>query len=155
MNDSEERVAPEDLIKLLRQQRDLYQRLQDLSERQRGLISGDRPEQLLNVLRDRQMLVTALAKVNEQLSPYRRKWQNVYAALPEVTRHTAAGLLEEINGMLQVILTADQEDQALLSVRKQAVTRSLNDVAGGRVANVAYAQQAGRAPENGAADVTG
>lgn len=147
--------APERLLTLLKKQRDLYLRLQELSERQRALISGDRPELLLNILRDRQSLVTALAAVNEELSPYRRDWQRVYAALPEVTRHSASELLEEINGMLQVILRADQEDQALLSARKQAVARSLNDVSGGRAANAAYARQAGKGSGNGTADMTG
>ena len=148
-------TVPEHLIKLLKEQRDLYQRLRDLSERQRTLISGDRPELLLNILRDRQMLVSALAKINEQLSPYRRDWQRICETLPPAVRRTAARLLDEINGMLQVILKADQEDQALLSARRQAVARSLNDVSGGRVANAAYGRHAGSSGEVGAADVTG
>lgn len=148
-------VASDGLVELLREQRGLYQRLQELSELQRKLISGDRPELLLNILRDRQSLVTALAVVNEKLSPYRNDWQNVYEALPTVTRHTVSELLEEINGMLEVILKTDQEDQALLSARKTAVARSLSDVSGGRVANAAYARQAGNVPGRGRADVTG
>lgn len=145
---------PEGLITLLRRQRDLYQRLADLSERQRSLISGDRPELLLNILHERQTLVTALASVNDQLSPFRRNWQNVYETLPEVTRHTASSLLDEINGMLQIILRTDQEDQALLSARKQAVARSLGDVAGGQAANSAYGRNRSRTG-GGTADVTG
>lgn len=155
MDTDREQVAPDGLIKLLKEQRDLYRGLQELSERQRTLIAGDRPELLLNILRDRQTLVTALAKVNQQLSPYRRNWQSIHETLPEVTRHTASELLEEINGMLQVILKTDQEDQALLSARKQAVARSLSDVSGGRVANAAYAQHAGQADGNAQADMTG
>lgn len=155
MNTNTSQVTSDGLIELLREQRDLYLRLQELSERQRTLISGDRPELLLNILRDRQSLVAALAAVNEKLSPYRRNWQSVYETLPIVTRHTATELLEEINGMLQVILQADQEDQALLSARKQAVAQSLNDVSGGRAANAAYARQGGQATGGGRADVTG
>ena len=109
------------LLGFLREQRDLYQKLRDLSDRQRDLIAGDRPEQLLNILRDRQHLVTALAKVNEKLGPYRRDWRRVYEALPENDQQRASALLEEINGTLQVILKTDQEDQALLSARKQVV----------------------------------
>jgi len=155
MDESTKRVAPEGLIDLLREQRDLYRRLQELSDRQRNLISGDRPELLLNILRDRQMLVESLARVNQQLSPYRQSWQEIYATLPPADRQTASSLLDEINGMLQLILKADQEDQALLSARKQAVARSLNDVSGGRVANTAYAQHAGSRRGGGAADVSG
>lgn len=154
MNDSVAQLAPEGLIRLLREQRDLYQRLKQLSEQQRRLISGDRPELLLSILRDRQQLVTALARVNEQLAPYRRNWQSICQTLPEVTRHTASALLEEINGMLQVILRTDDEDQSLLSARKQMVARALNEVADGQAANTAYARQSGPAPR-GAADLTG
>ena len=155
MSTNTSQVTSDGLIELLKEQRDLDLRLQVLSERQRTLISGDRPELLLNILGDRQSLVAALAAVNEKLSPYRRNWQSVYETLPIVTRHTATELLEEINGMLQVILKADQEDQALLSARKQAVARSLNDVSGGRAANAAYARQSGPASGGGRADVTG
>jgi len=155
MDQDTERTAPENLIKLLKKQRDLYLRLRDLSARQRNLISGDRPELLLNILRDRQTLITALAKVNEQLSPYRRNWQSVCEALPEVTRHTVSSLLEEINGTLQAILMTDQEDQALLSARKQVVARSLNEVSGGRAANAAYAQHTSKTDGSGTADMRG
>jgi len=141
--DTATQEATDALLKLLRRQRDLYRKLQDLSERQRNLIAGDRPELLLNILRDRQTLVTGLAKVNEELAPYRRDWQKVHESLPDGVRETASRLLDEINGMLQFILKTDQEDQALLSARKQAVARSLNDLSGGRTANAAYAQQGG------------
>lgn len=145
-------AASDGLIGLLREQRDLYLRLKELSERQRAMISGDRPEQLLNILRDRQNLVSALARVNEQLSPYRRDWQRVYDRLSETARRNAQELLDEINGMLQVILRTDQEDQALLAARKQAVARALGGVNDGRVANAAYAQ---RDSESGTTDYHG
>lgn len=155
MDDITRQVASENLIELLTEQRDLYRKLRDLSDRQRSLIAGDRPEQLLNILRDRQTLVTALAKVNEKLAPYRRNWGGIYETLPESDKRTASGLLEQINGMLKVILKTDQEDQTLLSARKQAVARSLNDVNGGRKANSAYARNAAPAGRGGAADITG
>lgn len=146
-------TTPQGLVELLRQQRDLYRQLQSLSQRQRALISGDRPELLLNILQDRQALISSLAKVNEQLSPYRRDWQNIYQSLPDGLRATVSQLLEEINGMLRLILRADQEDQALLSARKQVVAESLGTVSGGQAANSAYA---GRPTGGGAAaDLTG
>jgi predicted component of type VI protein secretion system len=155
MEQSTEQLAPEGLITLLREQRDLYQRLQELSERQRRLISGDRPELLLNILRDRQTLVESLARINKQLSPYRRNWREIYDTLPEHVRDTASGLLEEINGMLQTILKADKEDQALLSARKQAVARSVSDVSGGQIANAAYAPRSAGDGGGGTADIKG
>lgn len=143
---------PDRLLKLLTEQRALYQRLQELSRLQRGLISGERPELLLNILRDRQKLVSALAEINQQLTPFRQDWEGVYEQLPEDARRAASELLRQINEMLTVILDTDQEDGALLAARKQSVADSLADLAGGHAANTAY----GRAPRGGrgGADLT-
>ncbi len=146
---------PKRLIGLLTEQRDLYQRLRDLSERQRSLISSDRPEQLLNILRERQTLVAALARLNEQLAPFRRNWDVLYQGLPAGLRVTANELLQDINGLLRAILKTDQEDSALLATRKQLVSQRLREVDGGHTANTAYARQAGNGAPTAGADVTG
>jgi hypothetical protein len=142
------------LLNLLRQQSELYSRLQDLSERQRNLISGERPEMLLEILRDRQTLVMSLARINEALSPYRRDWESTYLRLDAETRAEVGGLLAGINETLQAILRTDKEDGALLAARKQAVGRAIDEVADNRAANAAYATQAGRFGA-GRADITG
>jgi hypothetical protein len=146
---------PKELLALLGQQRDLYRKLRELSDKQRAVISGDRPEQLLTILRDRQDLVASLARLNDQLAPYRRHWDAMYAELPEPERAAASGLLQEINGLLRVILRTDQEDGALLAARKQTVANDLAGLTGGRTANSAYARQFGPAAGLHGADVTG
>jgi hypothetical protein len=156
MSTGTSQLDPHRLIALLEEQRDLYLKLRQLSNTQRSMIAGDRPELLLHILRERQDLVTALARLNEQLSPFRRNWDALYATLPEDGRTRASAVLQEINGLLRVILRADQEDGALLSARKQAVALDLTAASGGRTANTAYARQTGAS--NGvspAADVTG
>lgn len=142
------------LMDLLGKQRDLYRGLRELSEKQRSMIAGDRPELLLGILRHRQDLVTTLARLNEELGPFRRNWDSVYAALPDPQRRQASEILHEVNSLLHVILRTDQEDGALLSARKQAVGEEIADVSGGQAANAAYARQA-EAGDARAADVTG
>ena len=142
-------LDPTRLIDLLIRQRELYTSLRELSQRQRGLIAGDRPEKLPTILRERQDLVTALAKLNDDLGPYRRNWDPMYAALPEQVRSQASALLHEINGLLRNILRTDQEDGALLSARKQAIATEMNGASSAQTANAAYARQAGgAAPSN-------
>jgi hypothetical protein len=148
-------LDPDRLIDLLSQQRDFYRRLRELSEKQRSLIAGDRPELLLAILRERQELVAALARLNNELGPFRRNWDAMYAALPEAIRSAASQILQEINGLLRVILRTDQEDSALLSARKQAVAADMAGLSGGRAANTAYARQTDPVPAPRAADVTG
>jgi hypothetical protein len=148
-------LDPDQLITLLSQQRDLYVQLRELSDRQRSLIAGDRPELLLTILSERQELVTLLARLNGQLAPFRRDWDAMYAALPEDRRSQASSLLQEVNGLLRVILQTDHEDSALLSVRKQTVAASMAGLASGQAANSAYAKQAAASVDARAADMTG
>ncbi len=146
--------TPHGLIALLTQQRELYCKLRALSDKQRSMISGDRPALLLEILHERHDLVAALARLNESLAPFRRDWDANYAALPEDERGQASALLREINGLLAGILRTDQEDEALLAARKQAIAADLAATTGGRVVNAAYARQAGLLSRP-AADVTG
>lgn len=147
-------LDPERLVSLLSEQRNLYVKLRELSDRQRSMIAGDRPELLLSILRDRQDLVTSLARLNDELAPFRRNWDAMYAALPEQHRTQASQLLQEINGLLRVILQTDKEDGALLSARKQQVASSIAGATGGQTANNAYAQQSGSSQKS-SSDVTG
>jgi hypothetical protein len=132
---------PESLIALLSQQRDRYLELRALSELQRVLIAEGRSEPLLGLLRDRQQVVSALSRLNEELGPYRRDWENTIHGLSETHRRQATSLLQETNDLLRVILRTDQEDSALLAARKQAAARELSQVGGGQTANSAYAAQ--------------
>jgi len=155
MSQTTELQDPQHMIALLAKQRDLYLRLRELSEQQRALVTGDRPEMLLNILRERQTLVGALARLNEQLAPFRRNWEGMYTGLPDDLREQAHGLLQEINGLLRVILRTDQEDSALLSARKQTTGRQIEALSGGQSANAAYANQAASSQASPSADVTG
>jgi len=140
------------LVKLLREQRDLYLQLRDLSRRQRSLVSGDRPELLLDVLAGRQRIVTQLAAINDELAPCRSDWPSTYDRLPPDMQIQVTAMVKEINETLQVILTADQEDGRLLSARKAAVQRTLSSFGGGQAANAAYG---GQPPPSGSADLSG
>lgn len=145
-------VDADRLIALLTEQRNLYARLRELSRQQRVLVGGDRPEKLLTILRERQQFVVELARLNEELGPFRRQWDPMYAALPPERRKQATALLAEINGHLREILDADREDSALLSARKEAVAADLSGLAGGRAAGAAYTP---RVVESLGADVHG
>jgi hypothetical protein len=150
-----ERLNPERLMRLLTEQRELYRGLEALSQRQRSSITGDRPEALLDVLTQRQRIILALGRVNEQLAPYRERWAEAYAQLSESARRQAAALLDEINSTLRTILLADHEDGAMLSVRRQTLSRELGRTADGQAANSAYARQARTSLGGGSADMTG
>ncbi len=153
MNDTNT-LDPQQMIELLRRQQDCYAALQQLSQTQRSLITGERPDLLLTVLGERQSLVSELLGLNNKLAPYRRAWDDLVEHVPESQREEVAELLRSIGGLLRSILETDQQDSAVLSARKQIVGRSLSELSGGRSAHLAYAP-GGETREPGAADLTG
>lgn len=148
-------ISPERIVRLLRKQHELYLRLQDLSHRQRGLITGDHPEQLLSILHDRQSLVNALAQINVQLSPLRADWTRIYHRLPPEARSEVTRLLEQIHRVLHAILRTDQEDSALLSARRQSAGQSLNQLDQARAVGQAYLHPPPPGAAGGTADLRG
>ena len=150
-------MIPTELIALLGQQRDLYLKLRELSDKQRSMIAGDQPELLLqHPARAPGFRSPSLARLNEELSPFRRNWDALYATLSEDGRTRASGAVAGDQRAAAGDPAADQEDGALLSARKQAVAADLTAASGGRTANTAYARQRGLSNgANPAADVTG
>ncbi len=147
--------SPTHLVRLLTEQRDVYNQLESLSHRQRTMISGDRPEALLNILSERQKLVQQLAQLNNQLAPFRRDWDALFDQLPDPVRAQVGELLDQINAMLRSILRSDQEDSALLSARKQSVAQSLERFSGGAAAHNAYSRGNSAGSSPGSADLSG
>lgn len=133
----------ERLIALLRRQAELYGRLRNLSEQQRTLIAGDRPELLLSVLSERQTIVSDLSKNNAALAPFRRQWDELYPSMPEAQREQARVLLGEINGVAGAILRSDEEDYSLLNTKKNEVGRAMSGISGARAAATAYGRPVG------------
>ncbi|MCG3126149.1 MAG: hypothetical protein CHACPFDD_00979 [Phycisphaerae bacterium] len=144
----------ERLLALLSEQRDRYLTLRELSRRQRTLITDDRPDLLLTILTERQGLVSALARLNDELAPFRRDWNQTYGTLSEVARQAVSKLVTEINELLSEIMKTDREDGKLLSIRKQMIEDETSGLSGGRLANASYARAA--RPDGGSsADITG
>jgi hypothetical protein len=145
--------SPQRALELLRGQRGLYAQLRGLAERQRSVISGDRPETVLDILAQRKRIAAALAESNAQLAPARRDWEATCRALSEGEREELSDLLAEINGNLQALLRSDAEDGALLEARKQSMGELVRESLDGRGANRAYALPP--AMDGGAADLRG
>ncbi len=154
MRETSRPADSERLIELLSRQRDLYQKLKELSERQRGMIAGDRADLLMEILQQRQRHVSALTSLNKQLSPFRRRWDQTLASLADDSRRNVSELLAAINILLSGILATDKEDGALLSARKQMVASELSGLSGGRIANQCYARST-PATGTSSADLTG
>jgi len=130
--------AASEIASLLAEQRDLYMQLSQLTEKQRGLITGDEPERLLTLLAQRQQLIERLQTVGRRLKPYQANWRQVRGRLPESDGRRIDGLVGEINTLLAGIMKQDETDAALLSARKGETHRAIGTVQTGRQADRAY-----------------
>jgi len=143
-------IGPE-LLKLLKQQRECYEQLQHLAQQQRALIKAEDSEALLALLGQRQRIVETIGKVHRQLAPYQQDWERVREQLDDECRREIEQLLGELQEMLNLLLTHDQEDCQELFSRKQQVAGKITAASKGRAATQAYGGgQAGRPTSNGA-----
>ena len=129
---------------MVRIQRDLYQRLHRLAQRQRRLIAGEDPTALLSLLSQRQTLTQSLVELGERLAPHRRDWAASCATLDPTQRGEVQGMVDEVSDLLGRIISADEEDARMLSARKAKTAADLTAFRGGRRAVSAYASAEGR-----------
>jgi hypothetical protein len=142
------------VIELLMRQTSLYEQLRELCAKQRDLIELNQTENLLQVLRSRQLIMNALKQVQTELAPLRGNWQMACTDLSSSDRELVSTLIERARGDVQAILDSDRQDTAMLSARKQTVARELRDLSGTRTAGTAYAQISSGSGAN-SADLTG
>ncbi len=116
---------PRNILELLRVQAKLYAKLESFASRQRALVTGDDVGPLLSLLANRQRLSEQMAQLGEVLKPIRRDWQGYREALEPADRAEAERLLGETEGRLKRMIEGDEHDARVLSVRKQAVARTL------------------------------
>jgi len=140
--DDPTRVA-EELVRLLRHQRQYYQELKRLAEQQRALIQAEQPEELLGLLAKRQQVVDAMGKVHQQLAAHQQIWNASKEKLDAKRRQEIQELLAELETMLNDLLEHDQQDCQDLSDRKQQIGNQLTSAVKGRAANQAYSDHDG------------
>lgn len=116
---------PGEIMRLLRTQAALYDRLETFACKQRTLVSRDDTAPLLSLLADRQKLSLDLQRVAARLEPVRRDWQRHHARLAPAERVEADALLSTIRGRLKRVMERDAEDARVLSGRKQTIGGAL------------------------------
>src|SRR5690242_13187183 len=85
--DADQPLAPgqrvEDLLVL---QQEFFMELDALGARQTVLVEEERTAELLALLGMRQRLVDGISEINVALEPFRARWDEMMAALPEEMR---------------------------------------------------------------------
>jgi len=126
------------LERLLDEQRELYESLERLSQRQAELIERDEMEALLGVLQERQGVIDRLSQANEQFEPFRSRWSELMASAPAARRDEFQRCIAELSELAGRIAQRDEDDRRALESRRQSVAGELRSVAKGRGAVAAY-----------------
>jgi hypothetical protein len=128
-----------ELVRLLERQRDIFQQLRSLADRQRALVIGDDPKALLVLLAERQRLVDDLGRCNTAMAGYRRNWSAALSRLTAEQRRRVDDLLHENDRILGSVLSSDQADAATLSARQRVTAGQMAGAIGVGRASRAYA----------------
>lgn len=128
----------DDLIRLLTQQRDLYQRLDELGKGQAGFIAQGATEQLLEVLSSRQGVIEQLQDVSRQLGPYREYLSDLPADIPQKQRQALRSLVDDVQSLLHGIIERDDQDRRKLAEARKTLGQSLQQVTHTSAAVSAY-----------------
>jgi hypothetical protein len=129
-------VAPVEA--LLRRQQDLFTKLDVLSAQQAALIQQEQTDQLLDVLARRQIIVDEIGRLSAEIEPWRARWTQFIAALPDADRQRVREQVDAIAILAQRIAARDESDRKLMEQRKGALAVELGHVSRGRGAVAAY-----------------
>lgn len=133
------------LIERLGEQRDLFGELIELAGHQRALIEAGRTDELLALLGRRQQRVDRLRQIGAELEPYRDRWGEFLAALPEQPRREIRGLLDALAASQREVAAIDARDADLLRGNQQQMLKQ-----SGRIQQTSSAMRAYSAAGAGA-----
>lgn len=133
------------LGRILDRQRDLYASLEGLARTQSERIEADDSDGLLDVLSRRQAVVDQVVLLNDELTPFAKRWEELAPRLPAAHRDSLRRKFDEVSRLVQSIQHRDEADRRALEARRDAVGSELEGLARVRGAAAAY----GKPPANG------
>jgi predicted nuclease with TOPRIM domain len=126
------------LAGLLAAQRDIYHRLAELACQQSGHVAAGEAEELMSVLGARAHLIDELTQLDQQIKPYKPRWQELLATLGAAQRAQISDLLAQVEKLLAQILAQDEADKEALVRQKSEIGAQLQGTVTGKQLNRAY-----------------
>ena len=135
-------MATAAVIEALEAQLGCYQRLAKLAQIQHEHIQQSQTDALIEVLRDRQTVMTEITSFERIVGPAKREWSAFVAGLPDASRDRAQSLLDETRRLLEEINDSDRKDVLVLQQRKLNLGRQINQASSARHVTRQYATAA-------------
>lgn len=131
------------LMRLLERSCALCRELDGLSESQGGAVRSGDTDALLAILSQRQSLIDELGHLNEEIEPFRRRWEAYVGRLPSAERATLEAMVAELSSLIERIGERDGADTAALEGQREALAAEISGVRRGRGAVAAYGRRPG------------
>ena len=129
------------LVRALSGQRGLYVQLLALARQQSGYVATGETEALMAVLAARSRLIEQVGPLDQELQPFKGRWQEVLDGLAPADRAKVAGLLKEVQQLLGDILAQDEVDKASLQRQKADVSGQIKVTVTGAALARAYGRK--------------
>lgn len=128
------------LERKLRLAEELFEQLGAASRRQRELVESGDAVAVLDLLRERQGLISRIASLSEDVEPFRAKWAAVGAQLDPDRRGLIQARLDSLTDAAARIARQDEQDRKTLEAKRDELARELAGVDSAKAAVSAYAE---------------
>lgn len=122
----------------LTEQLQLYQSLLALTQQQGEIVASEDADALLSLLNDRQRLIDRLTEINQHMAQHKERWAGEHGSLPPAQQQVIRSLVDQVQNLLEQIVTLDDHDRKQMMDRRDQVARQLGNVSKGISVNRAY-----------------
>ncbi len=126
------------LTRLMDDQQQLLQRLDAIGEKQSALIEAVDTQGLLTLLGERQVLIEKVLEIQEELDPFRQRWDELNQSLKADQQEAVAKQIDDLGELMKRVCQRDEHDSMLLSKQRDHLADQLTGVSRGRSALSAY-----------------
>ncbi|MDR1613579.1 MAG: flagellar export chaperone FlgN [Planctomycetota bacterium] len=120
----------------LAEQADVCAKIMALSERQRKIVEERREGELLELLADKQRLIDRHETLMKKTQELRERWERARARA--ATRDKVEKAWERLRDVLNEVVRLEDASRAMLQDAKDKVSRDINRIQRGKIANKAY-----------------
>jgi len=125
-------------LRSLAEQVECHRKLAKLSQIQHEHIQQGRVEQLLDVLKSRQVVVEQMSTAETTLAPIKKNWGVFLGQLSDADRQKAEGLVVESRQLLEQITAADRDDALVLQQRRLNLGKEIRQTSSARQVHRMY-----------------
>ena len=122
----------------LREQRQIYGRLEECTRRQGEILLGGRTDEILELARAKESSLDTIDAVERRIAPIKARWREERDSLPVGLREEVQAELDALHGVLESLIALESEQQSRVDSVRSETQDKLKRIEGGRRVHQAY-----------------